>query len=99
MTAIATAPSPRSTTSLQTWLSALAPFIAAGRRPPKLRSTTHGHTSGGSGNDQNARAVRTWWAANAGRADLPDFRERGPIPHRVRLAYDGERRTNPPAAH
>ncbi|MET7398036.1 Lsr2 family protein [Dactylosporangium sp. NPDC005572] len=76
--------------------AALAPFIAAGRRLPKQqRTATRGHAAAGGSTAADAATVRTWWAANAGRADLPAFHDRGAIPRRVRLAHAAERHANP----
>lgn len=66
--------------------SALAPFIAAGRRLPRQRPVTRGHAAAGIAAG-DAGTVRSWWAANAGREDLPAYRDRGAIPYRVRSAF------------
>jgi hypothetical protein len=62
--------------------TALAPFIAAGRRLPnaakaKPRSAINRPTA----------EVRTWWAINQDNADLPPHRANGPIPPAVYTAY------------
>ena len=61
--------------------AALAPFVAAGRRQPKNRTT-----AGGSRRSADA-AVRDWWATHQQQLDLPTHRTHGPIPPTVREAY------------
>jgi hypothetical protein len=77
-----------SAANFDTLSSALAPYIGAGRR---LR-----RTSGGVGNATSAAkaaraGIRTWWAANAEKLDLPPHRGRGAIPAAVTNAYDASR--------
>jgi len=61
--------------------AALAPFVAAGRRQPKSRTT-----AGGSRRSADA-AVRDWWATHQRDLRLPAHRTHGPIPREVREAY------------
>lgn len=63
----------------------LAPFIAVGRRVPRHRAATRAAAAGR--NPNTTREIRTWWAANADREDLPPFRNRGAIPQQVQHAY------------
>ena len=67
--------------------AALAPFIAAGRRP--ARNTKPQPQRGAAGkNDRAARAqIRAWWAQHWQSNDLPEPRGHGVIPTRVRDAY------------
>ncbi|GAB3852363.1 Lsr2 family protein [Dactylosporangium cerinum] len=79
--------------NLATLRGALAPFVAAGRRLPKQqRPLTRSYAATG-----DAEAVRSWWATNSDRKDLPEYRGRGAIPHAVRVAFAAAPRTNPRA--
>ena len=62
--------------------SALAPFIAAGRRLPKATKAN----PRGTGYRPTA-ALRAWWAENQETAGLPPHRTNGPIPAAVHDAY------------
>jgi nucleoid-associated protein Lsr2 len=71
-----------SETNLGTLRDALAPYIAAGRRQARSRTT------GRRGSNRSAdAAVRDWWATHQQRLDLPTHRTHGPIPPTVREAY------------
>jgi hypothetical protein len=76
-----------SAANFDTLSSALAPYITAGRR---LRRTSGG-AGGASAAKASRAAIRTWWAANAEKLDLPPHRNRGAIPATVTNAYDASR--------
>jgi hypothetical protein len=65
--------------------AALAPFIAAGRRRPRVASKA-GARSGDS--KDLTRRVRAWWMANAEHLPLPPYSSHGRVPAAVRTAYD-----------
>ncbi|MFI6609267.1 histone-like nucleoid-structuring protein Lsr2 [Streptomyces sp. NPDC050507] len=74
---------------------ALEPYVAAARpaeapedgAAPKRAARGTATTGGGRRKAVENAPLRTWWKANAGKKDLPEFAETGRIPAKVREAY------------
>ena len=78
--------------NLQRLRGALAPFISAGRRLAKHKTTK----PAAAGKQTHIGKVRRWWAEHEQTHDLPGWRANGPIP---RAVYEAHRQAHPTGNH